>query len=100
MTATDRRPSLDVAGIAHYLGTSVRHVRRLVAERRIPHHKVGGLVRFDPNSIDRWLAENERTPPARCLTPSVRSNPRRRPAQAVPSDSPPHQMRFAHKEAG
>ena len=94
MTTIDRRPLLDIDGVAAYLGTSVRHVRRLVSERRIPHHKVGGLLRFDPTAIDRWLAENERVPHPRRHTPPVRSISRRRPAQAEPSDPSPHQLRL------
>jgi len=34
---------------------SIRHVRRLVAERRLPYLKVGWLVRFDPAEIAAWL---------------------------------------------
>ena len=33
-----------------------RHIRRLVAERRIPYIKWGHLLRFDPDEIDQWLA--------------------------------------------
>jgi excisionase family DNA binding protein len=57
-----QRPLLDVPGVAAYLTISVRPVRRLVAERRVPHHKVGHLVRFDPDEIDAWLANNHRGP--------------------------------------
>lgn len=51
-----RRPLLAVPEVADLLGTSERHIRRLVHERRIPFHKVGGLVRFDQADIDAWLA--------------------------------------------
>jgi excisionase family DNA binding protein len=34
---------------------TVRHVRRLVAERRLPYYKVGRLVRFDSAEIAQWL---------------------------------------------
>ena len=34
-----------------------RHVRRLVAERRIPFFKVGKFVRFDPGELDVWLEQ-------------------------------------------
>ena len=54
------RPLLDVGGLAHYLNVSVRHVRRLVAERRVPFYKVGYFVRFDPDEIDLWLTANHR----------------------------------------
>jgi excisionase family DNA binding protein len=48
---------IDVDTLAHHLGVTVHHVRRLVQERRIPHLKVGVLVRFDPREIVRWLEE-------------------------------------------
>ena len=48
---------IDIPTLADHLGTTVRHVRRLVAERRIPFHKVGRLVRFDPSEISAWLDE-------------------------------------------
>ena len=46
---------LDLDGIAEHLGVSPRHVRRLVAERRIPFLKWGHLLRFDPAEIAAWL---------------------------------------------
>lgn len=50
-----RVPFLDISGLAAWLRVSVRHVRRLVTESRIPYVKVGGLVRFDPVEIDEWI---------------------------------------------
>lgn len=41
--------------VAERLGVNERHVRRLVAERRIPYLKWGHLLRFDPVEIERWL---------------------------------------------
>ncbi len=64
MPASDRRPTpvvprlLDIAGLADCLGTSERHVRGLIAERRIPYVKVGAFVRFDPAEIAAWLDLN------------------------------------------
>ena len=49
---------LDIAGAARRLGTPQRFVRRLVAERRVPFHKVGRYVRFDPRDLDTYLADN------------------------------------------
>ena len=46
---------LDVRGAAARLGVTDRFVRRLVEERRIPFHKIGKLVRFDPVEVDRWI---------------------------------------------
>jgi len=49
---------LGVRDLAEKLGTSERFVRRLVCERRVPFHKVGKFVRFDPRDIELWLAEH------------------------------------------
>ncbi len=55
-TRTDRLPTLlDIDGVAEHLGVNERHVRRLVAERRIPFVKWGHLLRFDPAEIAAWL---------------------------------------------
>jgi excisionase family DNA binding protein len=51
---------LDIAELAAWLHISVRHVRRLVAENRIPNHKIGGLVRLRRSEILEWLAANGR----------------------------------------
>ncbi len=49
------RPPRKLVGIdwvAERLGVAVRHIRRLVAERRIPFIKWGHLLRFDPDEIE------------------------------------------------
>lgn len=46
---------VDIDEIADRLGVTVRHVRRLVAERRIPYLKWGHLLRFDPDEVVAWL---------------------------------------------
>ena len=66
MTTTSRPPQLperllDITSLAQHLGVNVRHVRRLVAERRIPFIKWGHLIRFDPNEIAEWV-ERARVP--------------------------------------
>lgn len=56
--AGEQRPALplwDVNTVAEMLGVQVRHVRRLVSERRIPFIKWGHLLRFDPTEIEQWL---------------------------------------------
>ncbi len=52
------QPLVDVTAASERLGTPVRFVRRLVAERRIRFYKVGRYVRFDPADLDAWLAEH------------------------------------------
>ena len=49
---------LDIATVAELLGVEVRHIRRLVQERRIPYIKWGHLLRFDPTEIARWVDHN------------------------------------------
>ncbi len=51
---------LDRPTLAGLLGTSERHVRRLVAERRIPFIRVGRFIRFEPSATGRWLEERRR----------------------------------------
>jgi excisionase family DNA binding protein len=46
---------VDIDAVAARLGVQVRHVRRLVFERRIPFLKWGHLLRFDPAEIEGWL---------------------------------------------
>ena len=52
---TTKPPLLDANAVAEALGTTRRHVQRLVAERRIPFLKIGRFVRFDPAALDVWL---------------------------------------------
>ncbi len=52
---SDRAMLLDIEQLANRLGVSVRYVRRLVAERRIEYIKVGHLVRFEPQQVERWI---------------------------------------------
>ncbi len=56
MPETEELPRLlSIGQLAERLGTTPRHVRRLIAERRVPFVKVGRLVRFDPDDIAAWL---------------------------------------------
>jgi excisionase family DNA binding protein len=54
MARVDRLMTLEEA--AERLGTSPRHVRRLVFERRIAYHKLGRYVRFHPDDLDEYVA--------------------------------------------
>ena len=43
---------------AERLGTTPRHMRRLVIERRIAYRKLGRYVRFHPADVDEYIAAN------------------------------------------
>ena len=58
-----RRPKLlTLKQVAEQLNVNERHIRRLVAERRIPFLKWGHLLRFDPDEIAVWLDASRRRP--------------------------------------
>jgi excisionase family DNA binding protein len=57
---------LTVQETADYLNTSVRFVRRLIAERRIAFHKVGAHVRIATADLDAFLLAGRVEP----VTPS------------------------------
>ena len=55
-TSADRQ-LLDVEQAAVHLGTPVRFIRRLIAERRIRFYKVGRYVRLDRQDLDAFIAD-------------------------------------------
>jgi excisionase family DNA binding protein len=66
---------LTVEEAADRLGTSVRFVRRLVAERRIAYVKVGRHVRLDPTDVEAFIAASR----VEVRPSSVTTLPHRRP---------------------
>lgn len=60
----DRESLIDLPALAERLGVCERHIRRLVAERRIPYYKWGHLLRFDPAEVNHWLARHRIHPAA------------------------------------
>ena len=99
MTAThhdqaDELPRLlNITDLAGHLGVNVRHIRRLVHERRIPFIKWGHLIRFKPSDVEAWIDANrielaQLTRHAQPMpTPTqVRSIQRRRSAETAPHD--------------
>jgi len=64
-STTQQLPTLvDITTLGEHLGVAPRHIRRLVAERRIPYIKWGHLIRFDPAEIAAWIDDNRRQPGA------------------------------------
>jgi excisionase family DNA binding protein len=56
---------ISIGDVANQLGVDVRHVRRLVYEKRIPYIKWGHLLRFDPAEIDAWIDTHRNQPSTR-----------------------------------
>ena len=51
--------------LAELLDITERHIRRLVAENRIPYTKVGGRLRFNLARVQGWLGQNSHEPDRR-----------------------------------
>jgi excisionase family DNA binding protein len=54
------RRLLDITEAADYLNLSTSTLYSWVSQRRIPHLKLGGRVRFDKKALDRWIKRFER----------------------------------------
>jgi excisionase family DNA binding protein len=50
----EKRRWADIAGLAEYLGVSVRRARDL-RERGLPAKKIGRRLLFDLREVDNWL---------------------------------------------
>ncbi len=62
MPETEQVPHLlTIEQLAEHLGVTQRHIRRLVAEKRVPYFKWRMFIRFDPAEITAWL-DNARKP--------------------------------------
>lgn len=59
LMSTDAR-LLSLSAAAIYLSVTDRHLRRLVAERRIAVIKERKLLRFDMRDLDAWIDANRR----------------------------------------
>jgi excisionase family DNA binding protein len=49
---------LTLVELAELLHLTERHVRRLVAENRIPYTRVGARLRFNLARVQGWLEQN------------------------------------------
>ncbi len=57
--ATLKEPGLQlihVGDATEALSVSRRHLRRLIAERKIPFVRIGGVVRFSVSALREWIA--------------------------------------------
>ena len=63
--AAPTAPLIDMNQAAERLGVTTRFIRRLVDERRIPFHKIGRYVRFDPADLDHFAIQGRVEPTRR-----------------------------------
>ena len=49
----------DIVGLSRTIGVKSKTVYSWVHTRQIPHIKVGRLVKFDPQDIEKWIAERK-----------------------------------------
>lgn len=63
---------LDAAAVAARLGLSPRTVRRLIAARELPVHRIGRSVRVSEDDLTRFLAAQRRR--EMCGRPIVNAN--------------------------
>ena len=49
---------LTASQVASRLGFSRSQIYAMVAEQSIPHYKIGGAIRFNPEEIDEWLVQS------------------------------------------
>jgi excisionase family DNA binding protein len=75
---------LSVEQAAERLGTSVRFVRRLIAERRIAYVKVGRHVRLDPTDVEAFITANRVEIRLSSVTALPHQRPRSRRASSAP----------------
>lgn len=59
MTSSTRPETLiDINTTAERLGTTPGHIRRLIHHKQIPYIKIGALIRFNPDTLNRWITDN------------------------------------------
>ena len=57
---------LTIQELSRYLGIKTSTLYAMVGERKIPHYKVGRLVRFKRSEIDFWMEANRKE----CVDPA------------------------------
>jgi excisionase family DNA binding protein len=52
------RRLIDIREAAEYTGLSPHTLYTMVSQRRVPFVKVGRLVKFDVDLLDKWIKQN------------------------------------------
>jgi excisionase family DNA binding protein len=58
---TETQPSgfLKIQDIANYLGIKTSTLYSMVEEKKVPHYRIGRLIRFKKSEIDEWMGEQK-----------------------------------------
>jgi len=73
MIELNRKHLLNKRQVADYLGLKVYTIDAWVSQHRIPYIKLGRLVRFDPDEINKWI-EKQRVEPRISLSLSTKGS--------------------------
>jgi excisionase family DNA binding protein len=58
------RRFLSIEETAEYMGLSKRTLYRMVSQRRVPFTKIGRLVKFDLQQLEKWIGKQMVRPAA------------------------------------
>jgi excisionase family DNA binding protein len=50
---------MNISEASEYLGFAVHTIYGWTSQKRIPHVKIGGRLRFDKEKLDRWIEQFE-----------------------------------------
>lgn len=64
LSVIDRR-LLTIQETAQYTGLSVHTLYSMVSQKRIPHVKLGRLVKFDREALEKWIKHQTVMPVAK-----------------------------------
>lgn len=62
-SGTPQDEVLSLGEAAVFLGIKERTLRRWIAERGVPHAKIGGLLRFRRLALLEWIRQHETSNP-------------------------------------
>ena len=71
-----------IQDLSNYLGIKTSTLYAWVGEKKIPHYKVGQLVRFKKSEIDLWMQGNRKE----CVDPEKASRKALRPPKRAKQD--------------
>lgn len=56
MREVETKKLIGIQDVSERLGVSTNTIYAWISQKRIPHYKVGRLVKFNTTEIDQWIA--------------------------------------------